>query len=212
MAVWWQRRSEAPTSSAIVRTLDVATAGALVVTAAMWATATPTDLWLYRGGLGLHAVLTLIMLVAAMTPGTIWRHVLALEPLRQLGVISYGGYLLHWPILLLLQQETSLQPLARFAVSLASTVPLALAMHRYIETPIRRADGSGRRLLLVIPATAVAALAIVGLAAMNQPDEAPIDFAQAERELAELTAAPPTAAPTTEPATSSTSAAAGSDG
>lgn len=190
LAVWWQRRSDAPAGVAATRVLDVAALGAIGLTAAMWATAKPTDLWLYRGGLAIHAALALVILVAAMTPGSLVRRTLAFEPLRRLGVISYGGYLLHWPILLVLQQETALEPLARVAVGLAITIPLAAAMHRWVETPIRHARGSGRRLLLVVPATALAALVIVVVAAQSRPVDAPLDFAQAERELEALTAAP----------------------
>ncbi|MDW3218721.1 MAG: acyltransferase family protein [Acidimicrobiales bacterium] len=191
LAVWWQRRADAPASLAATRALDVAALGAIAATAAMWATAEPTDLWLYRGGLAIHAALALVILVAAMTPGSVVRRTLAFEPLRRLGVISYGGYLLHWPVLLVLQQETALEPLARVGVGLAITIPLAAAMHRWIETPIRRARGSGRRLLLVAPATAMAALMIVAVAARSQPTDTPTDFAQAQRELEALTAAPP---------------------
>lgn len=187
-AVWWQRRPLIATGPWAIRTLDGATIGAIGLTAAMWSTAVPTDRWLYQGGLALHAVLTVVILVAAMTPGTVVRRVLAVEPLRQLGVISYGGYLLHWPVLLVLQQETALEPLARVGLGLAITLPLALAMHRFIEMPIRRASGNGRRLLLVAPATGLAALAIVVIAAQNPPAEPPIDFVQAQRQFDAVTA------------------------
>ncbi|MEM7139886.1 MAG: acyltransferase [Actinomycetota bacterium] len=188
LAVWWQHRTTADASPVAIRTLDVATVGAIVAMAAMWSTAQPTDLWLYRGGLALHAALTLVVLVAAMTPGSLVRRVLSIRPLVRLGVISYGGYLLHWPVLLVLQQETALEPVSRFAMGLAITLPLALAMHRFVEAPIRRARVSPKQLALVVPATALTAVVILAVAALNPPDEDPIDFAAAQRSLDALTA------------------------
>lgn len=215
-AVWWSRRTadgSASADPALRRVLDGAALAAVGVTAALWATAVPTDRWLYRGGLALHAALTVVVLVAAMTPGTGLRRVLSVEPLRRLGVISYGGYLLHWPILLVLQQETTLQPAARFAAGLAITIPLASLMHRYVETPIRHATGGPRRILLVLPATGAAAAVILVVAVAFPPAAPPIDFAQAQRQLEAATApvAPvpdpgSSASPATGPADSSSDA------
>ena len=53
------------------------------------------ETWLYRGGMGLLALLTVDTIAAAIYPGTIGR-VLSIKPLQWLGVRSYGIYLWHY--------------------------------------------------------------------------------------------------------------------
>ncbi len=210
LAVWWVRRGHnVPDRPA---TLTAGAVVALGVLATMWATAHPDDHYLYRGGLSLHAVLTIVVIVAAIAPRGPARAVLSYEPVRRLGVISYGAYLFHWPVLLWLQQETAMGPEQRFVLGTVITVGLAELSHRFVEQPIRQGSGGAttRQLWIVAPASLAVAALVVGITAWQTPAEAPIDFAAAEAELAELvtdsppapstSAAPSTAVPDAEPA------------
>ena len=199
LALWWTRRGREVPDRPVP--LTIAALGAVGVLAVMWGTASPADLYLYRGGLALHGLLTIVVIVAAVAPRGPVRAVLSWEPLRRLGVISYGAYLFHWPILLVLQQTTSLGPEQRFAIGLAITVVLAALSHRFVEMPIRRGAGTtvGRRVWIAVPASLTVAAMIVAVTVWRTPADAPIDFAAAEADLVALVAdasRPPTPTPT----------------
>jgi peptidoglycan/LPS O-acetylase OafA/YrhL len=195
LALWWTRRGREVPDRPVP--LTIAAIGAVGVLAVMWGTADPADRWLYQGGLALHGLLTIVVIVAAVAPRGPVRAALSWEPLRRLGVISYGAYLFHWPILLVLQQTTSLGPEPRFVVGLAITVVLAALSHRFVEMPIRRGAGTtvGRRVWIAVPASLTVAAMIVAVTVWRTPAEAPIDFAAAEAELAALVADVAPAAP-----------------
>ena len=191
LALWWVRRGQevpdAPRRQTAVGLV------AVVVLGWMWATAHPDDDFLYRGGLGLHAILTLTVIMAAIAPRGLIRRVLSAEPLRRLGVISYGAYIIHWPVLLWLQQHTSLGPEARFVVGLVVTMGLASVSHRFVERPIRQlpTGPAHRRVWLAIPASITVAAVVLAITAWRVPTTEPIDFAAAESTLGELIADEP---------------------
>ena len=113
--------------------------------------------WLYRGGLSGFAVASaaLVAAVACSPRGAVTR-VLELRPMRYVGALSYGLYLWHWPVFLLMTAgRTSLSGSALLAGRLAATLALAIASLHLVENPLRRADWRLRR-ALTIPAGAVA--------------------------------------------------------
>src|SRR4029453_16309920 len=87
-----------------------------------WATLRADAPVLYRGGLLVYAVLSACVVSAATEEGGIVRALLSPAWLRWIGRISYGGYLYHWPIFLLLDPtRTGLAPLPSFALRLTAT-------------------------------------------------------------------------------------------
>ena len=61
-----------------------------------------------------------------------------MRPLVALGAISYGVYLYHWPVYVVLdEQRTGLPDAALFAVRLGLTLLLAVVSFRLLERPIR---------------------------------------------------------------------------
>jgi peptidoglycan/LPS O-acetylase OafA/YrhL len=156
---------------------------------------------LERGVLPLVAVLSAIVVVGACRPGPIAR-LLAWRPLTDLGRISYGVYVYHWPLLLwLTPTRTGWHGLTLNGARLVATLALATASYVLIERPIRTArwprPGVGR---VVAPvAFATATLLIVALVPTARPV---IDFAAAQADLLPAAAArtapaqsPPAAAP-----------------
>ena len=129
------------------------------------ATASENVTWMYRGGFTLVA--------------TRCRHghrrwasdpvdppVLEWPPLRLLGVISYGVYLWHWPILVILDEaRLGLRDFAHRIVVLVVTLIVATLSYRLLERPIRQGaigDRWGPRSIAIGPAcTAAVAAALI---------------------------------------------------
>jgi len=89
---------------------------------------------------------------------------LSLPPLRGLGLISYGVYLWHWPVYLVLTPDrTGWDGYGLFAVRVLVTLAIAAASYRVIEMPIRRgAVRQWRASWMLAPASAAGlALALV---------------------------------------------------
>ena len=106
----------------------------------MWATSSGDSVFLYRGGFLLLALAVSIVIAATATSerGPLAR-VLSLRPLRALGVISYGVYLWHWPIYLVLTPDrTGWDGHSLFAARIFVTLVIAAASHQLIELPFRR--------------------------------------------------------------------------
>jgi len=64
------------------------------------------DGWLYQGGFAVFAVFAAVTIVAAAEPGPVAR-LLDRAPLRLIGRVSYGIYLWHWPVLVLVTEDSS---------------------------------------------------------------------------------------------------------
>lgn len=94
----------------------------------------------FQGGIPLVAALSAGLIVFAIIPGPL-RTILALRPLRWLGERSYGVYLWHVPVIILLTPNLGV-PMRHTAWMItwqvALTLALAAASYRFVELPIRR--------------------------------------------------------------------------
>ena len=111
------------------------TAGLALIAVLVWR-AGEYDAWVYPGGMVLLSIATAGVVAAAACPATLVGRVLGWEPLRQLGVRSYGIYLWHFPVIVLTGQPGG-GP-ARKAAQVALTVGAAALSWRYVEEPVRR--------------------------------------------------------------------------
>jgi peptidoglycan/LPS O-acetylase OafA/YrhL len=143
------------------------------VTLALWSTASQAAPWLYQGGLAGYALMSALVIVAAIRRGPI-RAVLAFAPMRWLGAVSYGAYLYHWPIYLWLtpaRTHLSIWPL--FGLRLAVTLAVAAVSARLLEKPIRlRLRPAHVRPAMVSAIAIVAVLAGVVVVTKDPPKEA----------------------------------------
>ncbi len=146
---------------------------ALVALAVAWAVVPQTSAILHRGGLALHATLVVLVLAAAHVPGPV-ASFCSTAPLRAAGRISYGLYLIHWPVFVWLDSaRTGLEGTPLFAVRVAVTFVLALASYALVEQPVRlRRVLPGRRALagVAVGATVVVAMAFI-VPATVRPDD-----------------------------------------
>ncbi|HEX5944921.1 MAG TPA: acyltransferase family protein [Acidimicrobiales bacterium] len=123
-----------------------------------------------KGGLLAYALVSAALVLSTTVPGPA-RALLSVEPLRLLGVVSYGVYLVHWPIFLVVDGDrTGLDRAPLFALRLAITLVVAVASYRLVERPIRRGWSLPR---VPMPALAAASVAVVALTAAVVPSSAP---------------------------------------
>ena len=151
-------------SIATTRTAAVLGGAGLAVLLALGVRTELGDRWLYHGGLAAVAVASAAAVVGATSPGLACR-VLSAAPLPALGRRSYGLYLVHWPVFVVLDPaRTGLDGAALVAVRTAVSLGAAEVSYRWLEQPVRR------RLLLPddrrFAAVGVAASVLVGSAAV----------------------------------------------
>lgn len=112
----------------------------LAVIAFMAGTPGIDEPWLYRGGLVAAAAAAALMITAVvMAPRGVVSRLLSWRPVAALGRISYGIYLWHWPVLVLVTSATvPLHGAELIALQLALTLVAALASWLLVEQPSRQ--------------------------------------------------------------------------
>jgi len=201
LAVAWnhpRRMALARNVPAFNQSLAVGALLALLGSMAAWLTLSLGNEVLYRGGFAIYAVGTAAVIAGAMLPpaSSPVAALLSVGPLRSLGRISYGAYLIHWPLYLVLDAErTGTDGPALVAIRLAVTLALAYLSYGLIESPIR----AGRMVpdRFVLPMVPVG-VALVLLAVTVFPEEPPVGTRIV---FAEETAIPPPPVSVVSPAT-----------
>jgi peptidoglycan/LPS O-acetylase OafA/YrhL len=142
----WPARG-GPTGPAGARWLLDATgvAGLAVIGLLVWRTGQYSD-FMFRGGLLLLSAATAAVIAAVATPGSLLGRTLGIQPLRWLGVRSYGIYLWHYPLIVLTAAGVAGGPVspARAVALVAATLAVAAASWRLIEEPVRRGARGAR--------------------------------------------------------------------
>jgi peptidoglycan/LPS O-acetylase OafA/YrhL len=145
------------------RLVEAAGIVAAVGLAVVWFKISGVNERLYEGGFFLFglAVGAVILAVTTAGDGPLSR-VFSIAPLRWLGLISYGLYLWHWPVIVFLTEDrTHLEGLPLAAVRVAVSLVLTVASYYVVEQPIRRGRVPLRPLLIGAPVAFAACAALL---------------------------------------------------
>jgi peptidoglycan/LPS O-acetylase OafA/YrhL len=174
LAAWLALRG--PVRSTRARAgLEVVAVASLVFLALAFTRLSGSSDSLYRGGLFACACAVALVIAASVHPsrGPVGR-VLSFRPFCALGLISYGVYLWHWPIYVVLDESrVHLTGWPLLAVRVGVTLVIAVISYRVIEQPIRRRRVSpplARRFTFaVVTAGALVAAIVVATAGAHAP-------------------------------------------
>ncbi len=137
--VWlpFSRRSRLTASG--LRAMSAIGFAGLVLLIGIFAFVSPDSSALFRGGFAVVGLASVALVAGAATTGTWFSRALANQPLKYLGERSYGLYLWHWPIFMVLRPGVDLDAdgpgvqVIRFALTFA----VAELSYRFLEMPIR---------------------------------------------------------------------------
>jgi hypothetical protein len=126
------------------RTRQIALSGvglaATVVVLLAYVNVTEQGSWLYRGGFLVFSLATAAMIAVVAHPASMLGGVFGNAPMRYIGTRSYGLYLYHWPIFVVLRPEVDVPMghLGTFVLRVVLTFAVAEVSYRFLEMPIRR--------------------------------------------------------------------------
>jgi peptidoglycan/LPS O-acetylase OafA/YrhL len=154
------------------RVWAVAGSAALVGFGLLVVMASLDQAWVYRGGL-LGVALGSAVLIAAVLDEGFASRLMSASPLVAVGRVSYGIYLFHWPVFLLLDPaRTGLDGVPLFVLRCLVTGALTILSYRLLEKPVRQGSLITRDRALV-PMTMVGAMAVAVAAVVLVPTPPP---------------------------------------
>lgn len=125
----------------------------------------------YRGGLLLVALLSAVVVAAAVHPAARLGKALSMRPLVWLGTRSYAVYLWHWPVFTATRPDldVDVHGWALLVLRLAATLVLAEGSTRLVAAVLRRASwqadvASRRRVVVAASSFVLLAIAVTGRA------------------------------------------------
>ena len=177
LAMVWPSRRGRP-HWAVRLLLDfLGAAGLAVIGLLIWRTNQYSPV-MFRGGLVLLSLATVLVVAAVSVPGSLLGRLLGVAPLRWVGVRSYGIYLWHYPLIVLTAPALIAGGLSmpRAVAAAVASVAVAALSWKYVEEPVRRGFTRGftrpklprvfgRTLITPLAVGGLCVLALVGIAA-----------------------------------------------
>ena len=158
------------------RVLDIGGLVGLAGSVVIFLTAPHGRSAIYDGGLAAFAAVSALMVLGSVE-GPVTQRILGFRPFVELGKMSYGAYLYHFPLYLLLDEErTNLDGYALFGVRLAATLAACTLSYHLLERPIRIGAALTTRTARLALAGGFAAVLIVGLPVASTGDEERLAF------------------------------------
>ena len=118
----------------------------------------------FPGAWALLPVTGALGLILGSTSVAVLRLLLESRPLVQIGRVSYGWYLWHWPLLVLADViYVAPAPLSWRVMAVLAALALAVASHRWWEVPLRQRGRLRPATALLVGGTATVAVALVPL-------------------------------------------------
>jgi peptidoglycan/LPS O-acetylase OafA/YrhL len=135
----------------------------LLLTAWACAAITAGSTWLYRGGfLLVDVAVAALILSLVQSRDAILSKALAWAPLASVGAISYGLYLWHWPVFLVVDAtRTGLHGVELLLARVLVTMAIAVLSYHAIEMPIRRGEFRLPAPRVLAPGAVVATVVVI---------------------------------------------------
>ncbi|NDB05173.1 MAG: acyltransferase [Acidimicrobiia bacterium] len=158
---------------------------------ALMVSASPSDDWLYRGGFVAMACLSALLIASLCASGPLARF-FGLAPVVAVGRASYSIYLVHWPLIVLMNPERmGFDGWSLDALRALTSIAVGFLSYVIVENPVRRRRilkrgvVAGATLLVGILSIAVATIFVPSTsetmaAGLDAPDEI-VDFADTEQ-------------------------------
>ena len=177
LAAWTSQHGHVRTKTART-TLELASLVSLIGLAFAWTRLDGASPALFRGGLIACGLGVTIIIAAGVHPQrSITYKILTIAPLRALGAISYGLYLWHVVIYVVVNEtRTGIHGPALLALRLTITLAVSWASYQFIERPIRYGRGTQQLWQRVTPIGAI--MIIVALFASTIGATSPYASAQ----------------------------------
>ncbi len=150
--------------ASMIRKLDVLGLVAALGLGVAWCKLDGESSFLYHGGFWLTELAALVLIVCAVAgPTSIVARALSFRPLTLVGTISYGIYLWHWPVnVVLTASRVHLHGFWLHVIQFAVTFAISIVSYRALERPIRvRGLPFGRPVYMVPAAIALSIFLVV---------------------------------------------------
>ena len=171
------------------RLAQVVVAGGSALILGSWLFLRYSDPVLYRGGFALFAVTAASVVWGARYSGRATR-LLEWTPLRKLGLASYGVYLYHWPILVILTpQRAHIHGVALTTLRLALLSAVTAVSYVFLERPIRTGRWGPAWSVRLVPPFAASCAALLLLSTTEPSVPASLDVGRRGQPAVEAPAA-----------------------
>ena len=129
-----------------------------------WWTLPQASAWLYRGGFALYGLMSCVVIASLALPRSPLRAAFSMGWLRWLGLRSYGIYLAHWPIFLVVRQELpSWGRLPQAVLAISCSLAVAEISFRFLEQPVRLQHWPSRDWAVRVAGSAMVVVALLAL-------------------------------------------------